>query len=66
MNEDVIKGNWKQLKGNVQKKWGELTNDDLDRIEGSREALVGRIQERYGKTKDEAESEVRDWERQQS
>lgn len=65
MNEDVIKGNWKQLKGNVQKKWGELTNDDLDRIEGSREALVGRIQERYGKTKDEAESEVRDWERQQ-
>lgn len=65
MNEDVIKGNWKQLKGNVQKKWGELTDDDLDRIEGSREALVGRIQERYGKTKDEAESEVRDWERQQ-
>lgn len=65
MNEDIIKGNWKQLKGNVQKKWGELTNDDLDRIEGSREALVGRIQERYGKTKDEAESEVRDWERQQ-
>lgn len=65
MNEDIIKGDWKQLKGEVQKKWGELTNNDLDRIEGSRKELVGRIQERYGKTKDEAESEVRAWERQQ-
>lgn len=65
MNEDILKGNWKQLKGKVQKNWGELTDDDLDRIEGNREELVGRIQERYGKAKDEVESEVSDWERQQ-
>lgn len=63
MNEDIFKGNWKQLKGKVKKNWGELTNDDLDRIEGSREELVGRIQERYGKAKDEVEREVSDWER---
>lgn len=65
MNEDILKGNWKQLKGKVQKNWGELTDDDLDRIEGSREELVGRIQERYGKAKDEVEREVSDWERRQ-
>lgn len=65
MNEDIIKGNWKQLKGMVQQKWGELTNDDLDRIEGSREELVGRIQERYGKSKDEVEREVNEWESRQ-
>lgn len=65
MKEDTIKGNWKQLKGTVQKKWGELTNDDLDRIEGSRTELVGRIQERYGKSKEEAEREVSEWESRQ-
>lgn len=65
MNEDIIKGDWKQLKGVVQQKWGELTNDDLDRIEGSRKELVGRIQERYGKSKEEAEREVSEWERRQ-
>ena len=61
MNEDIIKGNWKQLKGQVQKQWGKLTDDDLDRVDGNREQLVGVIQERYGKTKDEAEREVNEW-----
>lgn len=64
-NKDIFKGNWKQIKGAVQQHWGELTNDDLDRIEGSHEGFAGRIQERYGKSKDEAEREVSDWESRQ-
>lgn len=62
MNKDIFEGNWKQLKGNVQQKWGELTDDDFDVIDGKRKELVGRIQERYGVTRDEAEKQVRDWE----
>lgn len=58
MNEDILQGKWKQLKGQVQRKWGELTNDDLDRIAGRREELVGIIQERYGRAHEEAEREV--------
>ncbi|MBA3315749.1 MAG: CsbD family protein [Planctomycetota bacterium] len=58
MNWDVAKGNWKQMKGQVQQKWGKLTNDDLDIIEGKREELVGRLQERYGYARDEAEREA--------
>jgi len=61
MNKDIIKGNWKQLRGQAQQKWGKLTDDDLDRVEGNREELVGRIQERYGKSRDEAEREVDNW-----
>lgn len=63
MNKDVFEGNWKQLKGKVKEKWGELTDDDLDRVDGKRENLVGRIQERYGKTRDAVEREVQEWER---
>ena len=62
MNWDQAKGNWKQIKGRVQEQWGNLTNDDLDRVEGKREQLVGRIQERYGIAKEEAERQVKDWE----
>jgi uncharacterized protein YjbJ (UPF0337 family) len=58
MNEDILKGKWKQLKGDAQKKWGKLTDDDLDRIEGNREKMVGTLQERYGYKKDEAEREL--------
>jgi uncharacterized protein YjbJ (UPF0337 family) len=61
MNEDTIKGQWKQLKGSVQKKWGELTNDELDQIAGDQEKLAGKIQERYGITKDEAKKDINDW-----
>ena len=63
MNRDIIEGNWKQLKGAVKVKWGKLTDDDLDIIEGNRERLAGKIQERYGITRDEAESQLKDWER---
>jgi uncharacterized protein YjbJ (UPF0337 family) len=62
MNKDIIAGNWKQLTGEVQKQWGKLTNDELDRVEGNRTKLVGLIQERYGVAKDEAEKQLRAWE----
>ena len=62
MNEDRIEGNWKQLKGKAQAEWGKLTDDDLDVIEGRRTELIGRVQERYGIHRDEAERQVRDWE----
>ncbi len=62
MNKDEIGGNWKQFKGTVKEKWGKLTDDDMTVIEGKRDQLVGKIQERYGSTKDEAEKEVVDWE----
>lgn len=61
MNRNEMKGNWRQLKGHVQEKWGELTDDDIDQIEGRREILVGKVQERYGKTQSEASKEVDDW-----
>ena len=58
MNTDVLKGNWKQFRGEVKRKWGQLTDDDLDKIQGEREKLVGRVQERYGKARDQAMKEV--------
>jgi uncharacterized protein YjbJ (UPF0337 family) len=48
MNSDVLKGKWLQMKGEVLRQWGKLTNDDLDQIEGNAETLVRRLQERYG------------------
>lgn len=58
MNWDTIKGNWKQLTGSAKAKWGELTDDDLQEAEGDREVLAGKIQERYGVAKDEAENQI--------
>lgn len=62
MNEDIAKGNWKQFKGTVQEQWGKLTNDDIDVIDGKREQLVGKVQERCGVAQDEAEKQVSEWE----
>jgi uncharacterized protein YjbJ (UPF0337 family) len=61
MNWDRIEGNWKQIKGKALEQWGKLTDDELDRIAGRREQLVGLIQERYGMAKDEAEKQVDAW-----
>lgn len=61
MNREQMKGKWNQLKGNVKKRWGKLTDDDMDRIEGERDRLVGKIQERYGHSKETAEKEVDDF-----
>jgi uncharacterized protein YjbJ (UPF0337 family) len=58
MNEDVLKGKWHQLKGEVKSRWGKLTDDDLDRTEGDAEKLIGRVQERYGYQRDEAKREI--------
>ncbi|WLD56813.1 CsbD family protein [Salinispirillum sp. LH 10-3-1] len=62
MNSDIIKGNWKELKGSVKEKWGKLTNDRLDQIDGKRDQLAGEIQQAYGISKDEAEKQVREFE----
>jgi uncharacterized protein YjbJ (UPF0337 family) len=61
MNWDRIEGNWKQWKGAAKEQWGKLTDDDLDIVKGKREQLAGRIQERYGIAKDEAERQIDDW-----
>lgn len=61
MNWDRIEGNWKQFTGKVKEKWGELTDDDLTAINGRRDQLEGKIQERYGYSKDQVKKEVDDW-----
>lgn len=58
MNKDQIEGNWTQFKGKVKEQWGKLTDDDLDIIAGKRDQLLGRIQERHGLAKDEAEKQL--------
>ncbi len=63
MNWDVIEGKWDQVKGHAKMKWGELTDDDLDVAAGKKDKLAGRIQERYGKSREEAEREVEEWSR---
>jgi len=62
MNQDIIQGQWKQLKGSLKAKFGKLTDDDLARADGNHQYLVGKLQERYGYAKDEAEREVRSFE----
>ncbi|MCB2002718.1 MAG: CsbD family protein [Rhodoferax sp.] len=61
MNWDRIEGNWKQLTGKAKVQWGKLTDDDLDVIAGRREQLSGKLQERYGIAKDEAEKQIDTW-----
>jgi uncharacterized protein YjbJ (UPF0337 family) len=61
MNWDIVKGKWKQMGGSAKEKWGELTDDDLQKIDGQRDQLVGKVQEKYGLAKDEAERQVDDW-----
>jgi uncharacterized protein YjbJ (UPF0337 family) len=55
---DIAQGQWKQIRGQVKEQWGKLTDDDLDRVDGQRDQLVGRVQELYGRAKIEAEKEV--------
>lgn len=61
MNEDIFKGKWKQLRGQIQQKWGDLTNDDLDRVQGAQTEFEGLLQEKYGYTKERAKQEVDDF-----
>lgn len=63
MNSDIIEGNWKELRANVQKQWGKLTDSHLDQINGSREKLSGAIQKSYGIARDDAERQMKEWEK---
>ena len=61
MNWDRIQGNWKQVAGNAKIQWAKLTDDDVEVVAGQRELLAGKIQERYGIVKEEAERQVAEW-----
>jgi uncharacterized protein YjbJ (UPF0337 family) len=61
MNWDRVEGNWKEFKGRVRQKWGKLTDDDLELVKGKRTELAGRLQQRYGYQKDQAEREIDTW-----
>lgn len=61
MNWDRVEGNWKEFKGKAQQQWGKLTSDDLDVIKGKRIELAGRLQQRYGYAKEQAEKEIDSW-----
>ena len=65
MNEDILKGKWTQLKDRVREQWGKLTDDDVNTVQGRTQQLVGKIQERYGLARDEAERQVDAWIRSQ-
>lgn len=59
MNEDILKGKWKEIKGEVKKQWGDLTDDELMEIDGQKDKLVGTIQKKYGYSKEKAEDEYK-------
>jgi uncharacterized protein YjbJ (UPF0337 family) len=61
MNWDQVEGKWKQMKGSVKEKWGKLTDDDLEQIAGLRDQFVGKLQERYGIAKEEAQRKADEW-----
>jgi uncharacterized protein YjbJ (UPF0337 family) len=63
MNWDTVAGNWTQFKGKVKEQWGKLTDDEIDMIAGQRDQLVGKIQEAYGISRDEAEQQIKGFER---
>lgn len=58
MNDDILKGKWRQLRGEVKKQWGRITDDDLDVVDGQMDKLTGILQEKYGYTREQAEDEV--------
>ena len=65
MNTGILRGKWNQVKGEVKSQWGKLTDDDLDRVEGDTDKLIGRLQERYGYAREQAQREVDDFLRRQ-
>jgi uncharacterized protein YjbJ (UPF0337 family) len=66
MNWDIVEGNWKQVKGKVKEKWGKLTDSDIAALSGKKDQFVGKLQERYGYSKDQAEREADEWARTHS
>jgi uncharacterized protein YjbJ (UPF0337 family) len=63
MDWNRLEGNWKQLSGRAKQQWGKLTDDDIKASAGRRDALVGKVQERYGMSRDDAQKQVDDWAR---
>jgi uncharacterized protein YjbJ (UPF0337 family) len=61
MNDDFLKGKWNEFKGRLREQWAELTDDDVEEINGNREQLQGKLQQRYGLAKDRAAEEVNTW-----
>ena len=61
MNKDIVKGNFTQLKGKIKQQWGKLTDDEIDQMEGHAEILAGKLQERYGLQRDEAERQAKEF-----
>ncbi len=61
MNWDQIEGKWKQMKGAAREKWGQLTDSDFEQIAGNREKFIGKLQERYGYSREKAQQEVDEW-----
>jgi uncharacterized protein YjbJ (UPF0337 family) len=63
MNEPWIKGKWNEFKGKARERWGKLTDDDLERVAGKRDQLVGIVQQQYGRSREQAERELDEWEK---
>jgi len=61
MNTDVMRGKWNQLKGEIRSKWGKLTDDDLTQIQGDAEKMIGKLQERYGYKREQAQKELNEF-----
>lgn len=66
MNKDIVKGNWKEIKGLVKQQWGKLTDNEIMRMEGSYDELAGLLQKKYGYEKDRAASELNDFLKQKN
>lgn len=66
MNENTIQGKWEQVKGSVKETWGDLTDDEITQMEGNRQKLAGKTQERYGRAQDVVEKEIDDWSTRQN
>lgn len=61
MNEDIVKGKWKELRGRVRERWGKVTGDDVERLKGSSDELIGLLQQRYGYEREQARKEIQEW-----
>ena len=61
MNENILKGKWNQLKGKIKEQWGDLTDDEIEKLEGRKDRLIGALQERYGMSQDEAARQAKNW-----
>jgi uncharacterized protein YjbJ (UPF0337 family) len=61
MNWDIVEGNWNQWKGRLKEKWGDLTDDDIQKLDGKKDQVSGLLQERYGMARDEAERQLDEW-----